>query len=159
MRYLKAEDVKARLDTLTGDTWLCAMFQWRAGLRISEALDLRSADVDFEANTLTVRNGKGGKTRTVPLHPELRVALRSTMRPSGGKPYVAADRSTIYRRYQRFAGLPDTHCLRHSAARHWLNEGVTVNEVQLLLGHSDLATTMRYLRLVDPSPGALEQVS
>ncbi len=175
MRYLTATDAKALIDRLSGETWLCAMLQWRAGLRISEALALRPDDIDLKTGTLTVQSGKGGKRRTVPLHPELRMALRATRKPLNNARYFMSNlktkdrsgrtrrrrqlgRSTMYRRYVRYA-IPGTHVLRHSAARHWLSEGVTVNQVQLLLGHSQLETTLRYLELVDPTPGVLEHVT
>ena len=51
---------------------LLTLLQWRAGLRISEALDVEPADVRFDSPpTVRVRNGKGGKPRIVPLHREL----------------------------------------------------------------------------------------
>ena len=64
----------------------------------------------------------------------------------------------MYRRYGK-AGIRGTHILRHSAARHWLNEGVPINAVSLLLGHAELSTTLRYLALTDPAPGVLEHVT
>ena len=55
--------------------------QWRAGLRVSEALDLevRDMSLDTATPTLRVRSGKGGKTRLVPVHPELHGALNSAL--------------------------------------------------------------------------------
>ena len=55
--------------------------QWRAGLRVSEALDLevRDLSLDTASPTLRVRSGKGGKTRLVPIHPELHGALSSAL--------------------------------------------------------------------------------
>ena len=55
--------------------------QWRAGLRVSEALDLevRDLSLDTASPTLRVRSGKGGKTRLVPVHPELHGALSSSL--------------------------------------------------------------------------------
>ena len=55
--------------------------QWRAGLRVSEALDLevRDLSLDTATPTLRVRSGKGGKTRLVPVHPELHGALGSAL--------------------------------------------------------------------------------
>ncbi len=158
MRYLLANDATARIAQLEGETYVCAMLQWRAGLRIAEALAVKRSDVDLDAATLTVQSGKGGKRRTVPLHEDLAVIFKTTLRPANNGPYVRADPSTIFRRYAR-VGIPGTHTLRHSAARHWLNEGVPINQVSLLLGHSSLETTVRtYLPLMNPAPGALAGV-
>ena len=55
--------------------------QWRAGLRIAEALALEVADLSLDAEppTLRVRAGKGNRSRIVPMHRELQVALRSAL--------------------------------------------------------------------------------
>ena len=62
--------------------------QWRAGLRVSEALDLevRDLSLDTDSPTLRVRSGKGGKTRLVPVHPELHGALSSALGLRGHQP-------------------------------------------------------------------------
>ena len=56
---------------------LLMLQQWRAGLRVSEALDIevRDLSLDTASPTLRVRSGKGGKTRLVPVHPELHGAF------------------------------------------------------------------------------------
>ena len=55
--------------------------QWRAGLRVSEALDLevRDLSLDTASPTVRVRSGKGGKARLVPVHPELHGALNNAL--------------------------------------------------------------------------------
>ena len=55
--------------------------QWRACLRVSEALDLEVQDLslDTATPTLRVRSGKSGKSRLVPVHPELHGALGSAL--------------------------------------------------------------------------------
>ena len=55
------DEVKAVLDHLAGDKWLMANLMYGAGLRLNECLRLRLQDIDFEANQITVRDGKGGK--------------------------------------------------------------------------------------------------
>ena len=64
-----ADDPRVRLQMLE---------QWRAGLRVSEALTLEVSDLSLEADnpTLRVRSGKGRRARVVPVHPELAAAFR-----------------------------------------------------------------------------------
>ncbi len=143
--------------------------QWRAGLRISEALGLEVGDLDFSddgANAiLRIRRGKGNKPRFVPLHPELAAALRTYVRMGNirrGKVF-STTRSTAWRWMQssleKAKGLNQvpqdkeagTHVLRHRAARHWLSCGVPINAVSLWLGHSHIETSLVYLRLL-PDP-------
>ena len=56
---------------------LVMLEQWRAGLRVSEALALEPRDLHLDPNrpTLVVRQGKGRKDRDHPVHPELQTAL------------------------------------------------------------------------------------
>ena len=60
---------------------LLLLQQWRAGLRVSEALalEVRDLSLDTASPTLRVRSGKGGKSRLVPVHPELHGALSSAL--------------------------------------------------------------------------------
>ncbi len=61
------EEVKAVLGRLIGDRWLMAGLMYGAGLRLMECLRLRVQDVDFGANQVIVRDGKGGKDRVTML--------------------------------------------------------------------------------------------
>ena len=168
--YLSPSQMEALLDHAPSpQARLLFTLQWRAGLRIAEALDIRPADIDADGGLLRVRNGKGGKERLVPLHPDLRQAIemyrhwQPRARRSG--PLAQTSKRTALRWVQAAvdsaiaAGdLPPgtdigTHSLRHSAARHWLASGVQISRVQHWLGHAQLATTVRiYLPLI-PDPG------
>jgi integron integrase len=57
------DEVKAVMDRLEGQVWLMACLMYGAGLRLSECLQLRVQDIDFEANQIMVRRGKGSKDR------------------------------------------------------------------------------------------------
>jgi len=123
--------------------------QWRAGLRVSEALSLEAKDVQLEGKkpTLRVRRAKGGKEKLVPLHPELRAALGNALAFGGVGPgrLFPVTRATAWRwvkgaqrrAVEAGAILPGkrvgTHTRRHSAARQWLASGVPVNRVALWL--------------------------
>ena len=80
--YLEAEEVNAIIRAAPSPkAKLLMLEQWRAGLRVSEALDIevRDLSLDTPSPTLRVRSGKGGKTRLVPVHPELHGALSNAL--------------------------------------------------------------------------------
>ena len=150
--------------------------QWRAGLRVSEALDLevRDLSLDTASPTLRVRSGKGGKTRLVPVHPELHGALSSALAYgdiSQGR-IIEAHPTTAWRwvktavkRAEELGAISTgkrigTHTLRHSYARHLLISGIPINYLSRWLGHSSIQTTLIYLELVpdpvwEPGDGAV----
>ena len=76
--YLKADEVSA-IARAAGDPCarLLILEEWRAGRRVSEALDLEVSDLSLDADnpTLRLRSGKGRRDRLVPIHPELDVAF------------------------------------------------------------------------------------
>ncbi|MDP3718044.1 MAG: integron integrase [Acidobacteriota bacterium] len=67
---LSRDEVARVLKHLRGVMWVSAVLLYGAGLRLSECLDLRVKDVDFDRRQITVRDGKGAKDRPVPL-PEM----------------------------------------------------------------------------------------
>ena len=145
-----------------------------AGLRVSEALDLevRDLSLDTVTPTLRVRSGKGGKTRLVPVHPELHGALGSALAYgdiSQGR-IVEAHPATAWRWVQAAVKRAEelgaiapgkrvgTHTLRHSYARHLLMNGIPINYLSRWLGHSSIQTTLIYPELVSDPTGSLAMV-
>ncbi|MEO1190868.1 MAG: tyrosine recombinase XerC [Pseudomonadota bacterium] len=138
-----------------------------AGLRISEALGLTAADLPGDAaGTLRVA-GKGGKTRALPLLPEISAAIEDyrrlcPYRPGPEEPLFRGLRGGPLRprlvqlaiqNLRRSLGLPESttpHALRHSFATHLLAGGADLRGIQELLGHASLSTTQRYTA-VDPT--------
>ena len=160
-----AEDPRAKLLMLT---------QWRAGLRVSEALALDVSDLSLDSDlpTVRVRSGKGRKARVVPVHPELAAAFRMALsygNVTKGR-LIEAHRSTAWRWVQAAAERAEwlgaiasgrrvgTHTLRHSYARHLLMHGVPINYLSRWLGHSSIQTTLIYLELVPDPTGSLAAV-
>jgi site-specific recombinase XerD len=131
------------------------------GIRVGELVVLVREDlvITERGGQLTVRSGKGGKFRQVPLNAEARRALREYL---DVRPAAATDRVFVGQRgpltenavrrivdkYARRAGLEDVtpHTLRHSFGRHALDAGVDLVTVATLLGHEDLKTTAIYTR-------------
>ena len=136
-----------------------------AGLRISEAVDLKVSEVDLEEEAVRVM-GKRGKTRWVPLpigtskwmQKYMNEARPILLRKPMGEMFVS-DRGLKLRRttvglkleeYSRRAGInpPVTpHMLRHTYAVHLLKGGADLRAVQELLGHESIATTQVYTHL------------
>ncbi len=135
-----------------------------AGLRISEALNLRPADIDSRRMFIHVRGGKGAKDRLVKLSPQLLTVLRDYWRqcrpggwlfPQDRDPGRAMDSGTAERvvaRAARRAGITrrvSPHTLRHCYATHLLEAGTDLRSIQMLLGHANLKTTARYTHVSD----------
>ena len=80
--YLEVDEVNAIIRLASNPkAKLLMLEQWRAGLRVSEALDLKVRDLSLDTShsTIRVRSGKGGRSRLVPVHPELHSALTSAL--------------------------------------------------------------------------------
>jgi integrase/recombinase XerD len=136
-----------------------------SGLRASELVGLRPADVDLQAQILVCR-GKRDRQRMVPIGDAARRALVTYLeraRPRlvrGADPGVLfvntrgrrLDRQALWRIVRtraRAAGLRGgfPHALRHSFASHLLEGGADLRSVQALLGHADIGTTEIYTHL------------
>ena len=137
---------------------------YAAGLRVSELISLKQADVDVQAG-LVVCHGKGSKERRVPIgksaihwlqqYSAVRAAHGKTTSPNlflnRGKPITRQFAWSMIKRYANKAGVKDIspHTLRHSFATHLLQHGADSRSVQALLGHSDISTTQIYTHITD----------
>jgi len=160
---LSPEEVSHFLSCVTSPKHhvLCSIM-YSAGLRVSEACQLKMSDIDSQRMTLRVRQGKGNKDRYSLLSPKLLNLLREYWiidRPTdwlfpsprlNAKPIT---RDAVYlacKQAQAASSVtkPVTpHLLRHAFATHLLENGTDLRTIQVLLGHRSLATTARYLKL------------
>jgi integrase/recombinase XerC len=133
-----------------------------AGLRISEALNLKRKDAPL-ADSLVIL-GKGRKERVIPALPEIRARIDryAELRPPArspdeplfisrrGKPMSAREAQGLMQRLRGSLGLSERatpHALRHSFASHLLDGGADLRSVQELLGHASLSTTQTYTQI------------
>ena len=159
---LSQQEVKALLEAprnLGHRAMLSTMYA--AGLRVSELVHLKVPDIDSARDAIWVRSGKGRKDRQTLLPPKLLGLLRSYWRwkqPTdwlfpGDKPGQPICAPSVFRMCQkagRTAGISKAihpHSLRHAFATHLLEAGVNLRTIQILLGHSKLETTARYLHV------------
>ena len=133
-----------------------------SGLRISEALGLKRRDVPLPgAGDVLIVNGKGNKTRMVPVLQNVLTLIQNYVAacphplPAEGPMFVGARGGPLgpriiqltMERLRGALGLPDSatpHALRHSFATHLLTRGGDLRAIQELLGHASLSTTQIY---------------
>jgi integrase/recombinase XerD len=144
---------------------------YATGLRIEELVALQASDIDSARMVVHVRNGKGQKAREVPLSPVLLQQLRLYWRRDRGRRSgawlfpapdgaTAVHPSTLQKACQKArarAGIQKAvtpHVLRHSFATHLLEAGTDLRTVQMILGHSCIATTTIYTHVQRKLVGA-----
>ena len=129
---------------------------YSSGLRLSELLNLKREDIDFDRGLIMVRLGKGKKDRISILSDNLKDDLLkyySGMKfrtdyvfegRNGGK-YSKKSVQKVLERIGKKIGIKvHPHMLRHSFATHLLETGTDIRYIQKLLGHSDVSTTEIY---------------
>lgn len=136
---------------------------YAGGLRISEAIHLRVQDIDLEAKTIFVHQGKGKKDRISILSDRLisdlatltnyKSARAYVFESERGGPLTTRTAQKIFETALVKAGInkPATfHSLRHSFATHLLENGTDIRYVQELLGHANIRTTQIYTQVTNP---------
>lgn len=137
---------------------------YAAGLRVSEMVNLKQAEVDLHAGVVNC-HGKGSKERRVPVgksaihwlqkYAKVKASYGDSRYPNlflhRGKPLTRQVAWTIIKTYANQLGLQNVspHTLRHSFATHLLQHGADSRSVQALLGHSDISTTQIYTHITD----------
>jgi len=136
---------------------------YATGLRVSELIGLRIADVNLDAGFVRAI-GKGNKQRVVPLGKVATAAIEKYLAASRGKllgshqsPNLFVSRRgtsltrqsiwVLISRYGQLAGIQKKttpHLMRHSFATHLLSRGADLRSLQMMLGHADISTTQIY---------------
>ena len=138
------------------DTAILEMF-YSTGMRIAELASLDVEDIDPVEETARVI-GKGQKERICPIGPPAMRAVQAYRMKAGvheGPLFLSKVRrrittqalADVVEKYWKHSGMPihvTPHKFRHSFATHLLNNGADLRSVQMLLGHSSLATTQIY---------------
>jgi len=140
----------------TGLRNYCMMLlMYRAGLRVSEVTGIQCNQVDWKQGQARVI-GNGDKERLIPLEPWVIDALGvwKKVKPKSKHLFCTLEGGQLNRRYinamlERYskrAGIEhvNPHALRHTYATELLGDGFNIREVQQVLGHADLSTTMIY---------------
>lgn len=132
-----------------------------SGVRVSELTDIRVNDL--YKRSIAVRNGKGGKPRVTFITKEAQSAVSAYLNttnhhdgylfpnPHGDRLSRAIVARTVSN-YAAKAGIQKkvtTHTLRHTMATNMLKKGARIEDVQMLLGHTNIRTTMIYLHFTN----------
>tara|TARA_Y100000593_G_scaffold86064_1_gene164107 strand:- start:4238 stop:4852 length:615 start_codon:yes stop_codon:yes gene_type:complete len=141
---------------------------YRCGLRVSEALALKTSDLDFDSGIVRVLHGKGDKARTVGIDDAASEMVQHYLTEHRhkvddgprvfvtytGRPVLPRYVHTMMVRLARWAGISKRvhpHGLRHTHAHELEMEGVPVSVIAKTLGHASIHTTNTYLNHIHPT--------
>ena len=155
---LNKEEVKRLIDSADNrKSRLIISFLYSTGLRVSELVNLKVGDANFEEKTGWVRGGKGSKDRLFTLSENLIEELKSYLEGrdnvymfSKSKPLTTRNIQKIIKLTSQRAGINKKvtpHTLRHSFATHLLENGTDIRMIQAMLGHASLNTTQVYTHI------------
>ena len=166
---LSVEEVERLLEAPTNPKHRAVlMTTYAAGLRVSEVVRLQIRDIESERMMIRVEKGKGQKDRYTVLSERLLGELRAYYRKcrprtwlfpgqDPDRPLSVSSAQRAYAQAKQRAGITrgrGIHALRHCFATHLLEAGVDVRVIQVLMGHTSILTTMRYLRVTRKTIGA-----
>jgi site-specific recombinase XerD len=130
------------------------------GLRVSEIINLKIADIDSQNMQVFIARAKGKKDRYANLPESILEQLRDYYKEykpekylfegPGHTQYTERSVQRIFKQALKNAGINKdvgVHSLRHSFATHLLQEGTDISFIQQLLGHNDIRTTMIYAKI------------
>ena len=172
LEVLNEQEVKKFLESIPSSTYLelrdRAMFEllYACGMRVSEIVDLKLADIDFDEGLIRFI-GKGNKERITPVGNSAKDCLGKYIRAARynlererksenvflNRNGQKLTRQGFWKILKKYAGKVNTgknlypHLFRHSYATHMLERGADLRIVQELLGHSSISTTQIYTNI------------
>ncbi len=157
---LTKEEVKSMIDATNNIKHkLILKMLYGCGLRVSEIINLKKQDINFNEKLIHICLSKGKKDRFVKLPESLLKDLESYCRLSNEDILFPSNRSgkltkktiaKVVENSAKKAGIAKNvypHLLRHSFATHLLEQGTDLRIIQKLLGHSDIRTTQMYTQI------------
>ena len=158
---LDVSEIKAMLDSIQNLKHKAILsLIYSAGLRISEAIEMKVSDIDSKRMLIRVRQAKGKKDRYVMLSEKLLFLLREYYKEykpkeylfegQKGSKYSSRSIQSIFRQALKKANVQkkaSVHTLRHSFATHLLEAGTDIRIIQQLLGHNSIKTTQIYTQV------------
>ncbi len=127
------------------------LLAWGSGLRISEVLNVKQGDFNWDDKSIRVNLGKNSKDRIVPIPKGFRkethlkyIPISCGVRALQKAFILYAEKSGVQKNKPRV----HFHSLRHGFATHCLRKGVKLPAIKLMMGHEDLSTTAIYMNLV-----------
>jgi integrase/recombinase XerD len=155
-----SRDEETRLIThayrMQGERGLLIKTLFQTGARVSEFVNLKAEDVFFDEQMILIAKAKGGKSRYVPMLPELAQELRTPLGQRTMGSLCETNRAARYSPRRIPQIIKETaeqaqltkrvypHLLRHSVATTLLERGMPIEQIQKFLGHSKLETTQVY---------------
>lgn len=132
---------------------------YACGLRVSELVALQVKQIDSDRHVIRIEQAKGAKDRQVILSDHLLILLRQyweKYRPKSGLFYgfdperalSITSAQKVFKQAKKHVGINKVggiHSLRHAYATHQLEAGMPVHQLQRLLGHTNLQSTLRYV--------------
>ncbi len=159
---LTKDEVKKLISVLDNKkSRLMVSLIYACGFRVSELVNLKASDLNFEESIGYVKQGKGRKDRIFNIPENLKKSLmkQAEQQKSLGEEYLFTgpkgklsqrNIQKIIKKASRKAGINKNvhpHTLRHSFATHLLENNVDIRKIQELLGHADLSTTQIYTHI------------
>lgn len=156
-RIIKEPDFN---DFADAQAWLISVFTVSLGLRISSIINIRLDDIDFKQKKLKIRHMKNHHQMTFPISNNLKKAIELYLdyvetndylfTKVNGEPITQSIATNYCKRYYKSLGLDfmHHHLLRHYFSANYIRNGGSIFQLSLILNHSSVAITQRYLKSI-----------